>query len=425
MPSFSRLLPAEQKGFHIHASSPHTAAIYLYDEIGGWGMSAHRFTEQLLALGEISHIDLHIHSPGGDVFDGIAIYNQLHHHAATISVYIDGLAASMASVIAMVGDNILMPKNAMMMIHKPWGISCGDANEIRHYADLLDKIEETLIPAYQHKTGKSCEALRMMLSAETWLNADECLAQGFVDQIIDPVTPMARLSSKRLDEFTAMPQTFKNQLISPRNSQQPTSHNLIQQERNAQQSRINQIKDLFALFGDSQHTLMLACLSDIQCSLDNAKDKLLAALGKEATPTHNIQHPVHIYAGNGNLVGDSIRASLMARAGYEAPQTDNYYNGMTLRELARISLTDRGIGSSAEHPMQMVANAFTHSSSDFGQILLDVAHKAILQGWDEAERPMINGPKKGSSAILKPPTASIWAAFLLSEKCERAPNTNM
>lgn len=93
------------------------------------------------------------------MFDGIAIYNQLKNHSATITVYIDGLAASMASVIAMVGDTVIMPKNAMMMIHKPWGVSWGDANDMREYADLLDKLENVLIPAYVAKTGKQPKKL--------------------------------------------------------------------------------------------------------------------------------------------------------------------------------------------------------------------------------------------------------------------------
>ncbi|WP_313687581.1 head maturation protease, ClpP-related, partial [Pantoea sp.] len=124
----------------MKASGQSAADIYIYDEIGYWGVTAQSFAASLKALGDIDHINLHIHSPGGDVFDGIAIYNLLNAHSATKTVYIDGLAASMASVIAMVGNPIIMPENAMMMIHKPWGITGGDANDMRDYADLLDKV---------------------------------------------------------------------------------------------------------------------------------------------------------------------------------------------------------------------------------------------------------------------------------------------
>ena len=92
-----------------------------------------------------------------------------------MTVYIDGLAASMASVIAMAGNEVIMPENAMMMIHKPWGIQGGDAEDMRKYADLLDKVENTLIPAYANKTGKTPEELAEMLSAETWLNGKNVL----------------------------------------------------------------------------------------------------------------------------------------------------------------------------------------------------------------------------------------------------------
>lgn len=105
--------------YSMKASAEDTADISIYEEIGGWGISARQFAEELTALGQVNHINLHIHSPGGDVFDGIAIYNLLKNHPASKTVYIDGLAASMASVIAMVGDPIIMPENAMMMIHQP------------------------------------------------------------------------------------------------------------------------------------------------------------------------------------------------------------------------------------------------------------------------------------------------------------------
>ena len=113
--------------FRMKASANNEADIYIYDEIGYWGVTAKQFVNDLKALGDVSHINLHINSPGGDVFDGIAIFNALKHHGAAITVHIDGLAASMASVIAMVGNPVIMPENTMMMIHKPWGFAGGDA----------------------------------------------------------------------------------------------------------------------------------------------------------------------------------------------------------------------------------------------------------------------------------------------------------
>ncbi|WP_442959205.1 MULTISPECIES: ClpP-like prohead protease/major capsid protein fusion protein [unclassified Providencia] len=418
----------EKSWFQMKATSETSADIYIYDEIGMWGISARRFTEDLISLGNINHINLHIHSPGGEVFEGIAIYNQLKNHNATITVHIDGLAASMASVIAMVGDEVKMPKNAMMMIHKPWGVSWGDANDMRDYADLLDKVENVLIPAYMEKTGKTKEEIEAMLGEETWLTAEECVEHGFANTVIEPVKAMASLSSKRIEEFKSMPNllknTLKNSLANPRNTttssapvvepapqsqnptntQQPDTASIQAQARQAEQTRMNGIKDLFAMFGGKHDSVMVECLTDINCTVEQAKDKILDLVAKEATPTNTNNYGAHIYANNGNIVGDSVRASLMARAGYDETQADNPYNCMTLRELARMSLADRGVGVASYNPMQMIAQAFTHTTSDFGNILLDVANKSILQGWNEAEETFDLWTKKGQLSDFKTAT---------------------
>lgn len=413
----------EKNWFQMKATSETSADIYIYDEIGMWGISARRFTESLIALGNINHINLHIHSPGGEVFEGIAIYNQLKNHNATITVYIDGLAASMASVIAMVGDEVIMPTNAMLMIHKPWGVSAGDANDMRDYADLLDKVENVLIPAYMEKTGKTKEEIEAMLGEETWLTAEECVEHGFANTIIEPIKAMASLSSKRIEDFKSMPNslknTLKNSLTNPRNTtapvadpapqnptntQQPDAAGIQAQARQAEQTRMNGIKNLFAMFGGKHSDLMVECITDINCTVEQAKDKVLDLIAKDATPTNTANYGAHIYANNGNLVGDSVRASLMARAGYDEAHADNPYNCMTLRELARMSLTDRGVGIATRNSMQMVGMAFTHGTSDFGNILLDVANKSILQGWNEAPETFERWTKKGHLGDFKTAT---------------------
>lgn len=402
--------PVTQKNwFRMQAKEDQTADIYIYDEIGGWGISARRFTEDLLSLGNLSHINLHIHSPGGEVFDGIAIYNQLKNHSATITVYIDGLAASMASVIAMVGDTVIMPKNAMMMIHKPWGVSWGDANDMREYADLLDKLENVLIPAYVAKTGKTTEEITAMLEQETWLDGDECVEHGFADKVIEPVKAMASLTSKRIEEFSSMPSAIKNQ-ITPKNTTSPTQPHPTpvpapEPQPSAtyadEQARLNGIKDLFAMFGGRHNDLMITCLADASCSIEKAREQLLNTVAQQQNPEPSNKNNAHIYAGNGNIVGDSVRASVMARAGYQDYEKDNAYNSMTLRELARASLTERGIGVATYNPMQMIGMAFTHSTSDFGNILLDVANKAILLGWEENDETFEKWTKKGQLSDFK------------------------
>ncbi|CAI8703362.1 ClpP-like prohead protease/major capsid protein fusion protein [Kosakonia quasisacchari] len=401
--------------FRMQASGSSTADIFIYDEIGYWGVTAKQFVSDLKALGDISLINLHINSPGGDVFDGIAIFNALKHHGASITVHIDGLAASMASVIAMVGNPIIMPENTMMMIHKPWGFAGGDANDMRDYADLLDKVESVLIPAYAQKTGKSTEEIAALLEDETWMDGAECLAMGFADQVTPSLQAMACIHSKRIEEFEKMPSSIRNMITPPRNSAQrenPAPQNTPDTPSGAdettiraqvlaeQKARVNGIGDLFAMFGGKHQELQARCVADPECSIDQAKDLLLAELGKTSTPS-NKTTPAHIYAGNGNFCGDGIRQALMARAGFEDQERDNVYNGMTLREYARMSLTERGIGVASHNPMQMVGLALTHSTSDFGNILLDVANKALLQGWDEAEETFQRWTKKGQLSDFK------------------------
>lgn len=393
-----------QSWYSIKAKANDTAEISIYDEIGGWGISAQQFAKDFKALGNnLKQINLHIHSPGGDVFDGIAIYNLLKNHPANKTVTIDGLAASMASVIAMAGTEIIMPENAMMMIHKPWGVQGGDADDMRKYADLLDKVEDTLIPAYAAKTGKSAEELAEMLAAETWLNGKECVEHGFADKLAEPVKAMAQLQSKRLGDYNNMPKAIKDMLMNPQGNagvitasettsiktETNASVNPVAQVDNTAQvqaelnKRNAEIKAVFAPFGSAHSDLLVECLGDLSITADQAKDKLLAKLGAGTTPSAAVMP----YADNGNIVGDSVKQSLLARAGIDKDKVnakDNAYNAMTLRELARASLVDRGISVAGQNAMGMVGLAFTHSSSDFGQILIDVAHKSLLKGWETA-----------------------------------------
>lgn len=407
--------------FRMQAKANSAADIYIYDEIGYWGITAKQFVKDLQALGDITQINLHINSPGGDVFDGIAIFNALKNHGASITVHIDGLAASMASVIAMVGNPVIMPENTMMMIHKPWGFAGGDANDMRDYADLLDKVENVLIPAYVAKTGKSAEEVAAMLDDETWMDGKECLALGFADQVTPSLQAMACIHSKRIEDFEKMPNSIRNLITPPRNSTTPVPQPAPQPAPTApensvdaaairaqvvaeQKARVTDINNLFAMFGGKHQDLQASCIADIDCTVSAAKDKLLEMLGKGTTPSDKTTIGAQAHISNGNIVGDGVRQMLMARAGYEERDNSNAYNGMTLRELARMSLTERGISVSTLNPVQMVGLALTHSTSDFGNILLDVANKSILQGWEEAAETFEQWTKKGQLSDFKTAT---------------------
>ena len=164
------------------------AEVWIYEQIGedwfGDGVSAKNFVKDLNAL-KAKTIDLHLNSPGGSVFDGHAIFNALKSHPATVTTYIDGLAASIASTIALAGDRVVMAKNALMMIHDPWGVSMGTAEEMRKTADVLDKVKDTIIGVYEDRSRHDRERIKRDMSAETWLDATEAADYGFVDEIAD------------------------------------------------------------------------------------------------------------------------------------------------------------------------------------------------------------------------------------------------
>ena len=161
--------------------------VWIYEMIGedfwsGGGVTAKNFQKELSAL-KVSQIDLHINSPGGDVFDGITIYNLIKNHPAEVTTYIDGLAASIASIIALAGNKVIMAENALFMIHNPMGHTQGTAEDMRKTADILDKVAETLIGTYVSKTGSTDAFIEALLDAETWMTADEALEAGFIDEI--------------------------------------------------------------------------------------------------------------------------------------------------------------------------------------------------------------------------------------------------
>lgn len=186
------------------------AEISIYDEIGLFGITAKEFNSELKSLGN-RRIILRIHSPGGEIFDGQNIYNALRRHPGGVDVAIDGLAASMASVIAMVGEKRKMAENGMMMIHNPWTVAFGESKDMRKSADLLDKIKENIISAYASRTGIKREELGEMMDEETWFTAKEAKTLGFVTEITERFS--ARNSFEKFDirQFSKRPTNFMSQ----------------------------------------------------------------------------------------------------------------------------------------------------------------------------------------------------------------------
>ncbi|EED1873676.1 Clp protease ClpP, partial [Escherichia coli] len=326
-----------------------------------------------------------IHSPGGDIFEGLAIYNALKNHPAKKIVHIEGMAASMASFIAMCGDHIVMPENAMMMIHAPRGVTAGVSGDVRRFADLMDKLGDTMAETYAGRTGRSKQEITAMMEAETWMDGNECKANGFADEVIAAITAMARIESKRIGDFSNMPEKIKSMI-----SQKTTS---------GEQERLNGIRELFGTFNGRYNDLAISCLADSECSVENARERLLLAMGKESTPT-NKTTPANLYyayTDNGNITGDAMRQGLNARLGHERAERGNPYAMMSLFDMAQASLTHRGISTGSYGTRSQIVNAaFTHSSSDFTDILAGGAEKSVLAGWEHSGETFRQWTKKGS-----------------------------
>ncbi len=193
-----------QKWYAFKNSSDKSGEVELsiYDEIGAFGIGAKEFIAELREY-KGQHVHVRINSPGGEIIDGSAIANALNRHEGGVTVHIDGLAASMASYIAMSGKPTYMSENALLMIHNPWTLAAGEADDLRKQADLLDVMKSTLVRGYQRKSGMPPEEISKLMDEETWLTALEATALGFVDAIEDgiPAAASAKDLRRRFDSF--------------------------------------------------------------------------------------------------------------------------------------------------------------------------------------------------------------------------------
>lgn len=173
-------------------------------------------TDFLKELDGSENISIYVNSGGGDVFAGISIYNTLKRHQAKKTVYVDGLAASIASVIALAGDTVIIPSSAQFMIHKPWSWTYGNANDFRKFAETLDSVEESIINVYKDhlKEGVDIETIRQMVNDETWLTGDKA-AEYFNVQISEEAPIAACADSEYFSKYKNVPKNLLNMSSKP------------------------------------------------------------------------------------------------------------------------------------------------------------------------------------------------------------------
>lgn len=368
--------------------------VFLFDEIGAFGVSAKQFVEDLKKLSNVAQIRLRINSIGGSVFDGAAMYNAIRQHKAHVTASIEGIAASMASVVAMAADRVEMAANGLLMIHNPHGMTMGDANAHRKTADALDKASQTLVNAYVVKTGKDADAIAAMMDDETWFTAEEALEHGFVDEVTGAVEAAASLDLSGLNPpdwvRAILGQQQEGVVMTKRAAAQGGNINGItaDQFHQQEQQRRRDIRGVFGTFADEHRALLDECLDDFGCTVDQARARLLDAIGRDSEPLNAGREP-RIYAGPDRL--QEFRAAavdaLLIRNGVHVDQPHpaaRDLQRMGLSAMAETILRQHGRATAGLNH-DGVIKAALHSTGDFPDLLANVANKSLQIGYEEQE----------------------------------------
>ena len=399
--------------------------ILIYGDIGqSWWedtVSAAQFVKDIAAI-DAAHITVRINSIGGSVPDGIAIYNAIKRHAATVTTVVDGMALSIASLIAMAGDTVQVAENAVFMVHAPWTYAGGNAVALREQADMLDTWAAAMATSYAAKTGKPQADMLALLTdgKDHWYTAAEAVEMGFADQAVAaspeaiqasasfnlsrfsqgvPAAVQARLNPAAAAATTPVAQAIPSptgatmpQSVNPTAAahQQPATPDEAAIRASAvaaESQRRTDIRAAFQPFASREGMADLATQleNDTTVSVQAAHQRILAKLGENTTPV----------AGNRVITTEdevdkrraAMASALLLRAGV-APAAErdaagaNPFRGRTLLAMAEASLQAAGINTARMGDRrEIVASAFTQSGSDFPVLLENVMHKTLLSAY--------------------------------------------
>lgn len=402
------------------AATPRAAEVFIYGDIGEsyWEetVTAAAFCKEVAAL-DVDQITVRINSVGGSVPDGLAIYNAIKRHKAQVTTAIDGMALSIASLIAMAGDTVEMADNAMLMIHAPWTGIYGNSAQLRDQADVLDKWAEAMSTSYAAKTGQPAADMLALLTdgADHYYTAAEAEAEGFVDAVVTamPIAASAAFPAAALSRFRSLPgQVAGNPAAAAAITQEKvmTKEELLAAEQAkaareaeikaaadaattaalaADKQRRTTIEGAFAKFGATEgiQAVLKTCLDDHACTVETANAKLLAHLGAGATPIAG-NHVVTL-EDETDKFRVAATSALVVRAGFGSSEQRqavraNPYRGHKLLDLARQCLARAGIKTDGMSQMEIVAAAFTQSTSDFPVLLENTMHKVLQEAYGKA-----------------------------------------
>ncbi|WP_246373270.1 ClpP-like prohead protease/major capsid protein fusion protein [Marilutibacter spongiae] len=423
------------------------AELLIYGNIGeSWWEDTVTAKSVVDELGDISAstIVVRINSYGGAVSDGVAIYNALRRKAsegATIDVHIDGIAASIASLIAMAGDTITMPDNTLMMLHAPWGFAYGNSAELREYADVLDTFGKAMATSYARKSGRPASEFEALWASgkDYWYTAAEAVDAGLADEAVDAEAPEeaeedAAASAAALQRLSARaPQHIAAQLdalLHPRDSHataaaaahptprspaaagttspavsgihedidmpNPTRTAAAEPAANPQnaespiaalQARNAEIRAIATPhLGHpdvrSYYDEVIAG-ADPEVTADDVSRRILALIGQGREPMNG---NAAVAAGDDDRdkKRQAMALAIDSRLGVTRAAGDNPFRGHTMFELSRACAEAAGVNTRGMDRMEIVASSFTHSTSDFPLLLSDVAHKSLKRGYEES-----------------------------------------
>lgn len=392
------------------------------------GLNSAAVVSEIRDMGDVDALNVLINSPGGIVTDGLAIYHELATHPAAVTVEISGVAASMASAIAMAGDTVRMAKNAHMMIHDPWNVAVGDADDLRKAADLLDQFGTSLVAIYAHKTGLDEAEIRDMMAAETWLTAEEALARGFIDEIIEPASAEA-FADLDIGELASVPaaltrliregrqmardkQNGKEPVATPVQELEPVAQagaepvdvaGAVERVLAAERERTRAIRDVARKAGLPNDWAQERI--DEGLTVAEAQAKALDALADRQSNEGPSMIPGGVSIGADErdkwlegmanwLFVKSGQARLIERHSGARPDAGEY-RGMSLLDIARDTLHSQGVNTRGMTPMDIAAAALGRgprasaqpglgTRSDFPILLENVLHKMLLAAYETA-----------------------------------------
>lgn len=431
-------------GFRIVAKAGGTEAeLFIYGDIGeswyGESVSAKEFVDALAGL-DVDRIKTRISSYGGSVKDGIAIHNAIRRHPAANEIFIDSVAASSASLIAMAGDTVYMSANALFMVHAPWSYTVGNSAEMREAADVLDTYAEAMASSYARKSGKThAEALELLTDGvDHYFTAEQAKENGFVDEVLDEVEVeeqddasaqiRSALIQSRFGEGALgfigrdLPAIAASMKIQPGQQTSRKGNDMAKVDAKAkvkdkadetvvvdasqakadvqaaEKQRRSDVRERFAQFKDGPgvQAVLDSCLDDMDCTPSMAGEKLLAHLGTQSKPVAAVV-TVEMGQDASEKFSKGAVASLMQRSGQQDQEQANAgseVRGMTLRDMAMRSLI---LGGVSQGKIQMLDNYELfkmavrpamfggHTTSDFPNILSNVARKFMLIGHEQAD----------------------------------------